>query len=157
MNQLLTRLATHEDLSVLSGVWYDKAVLLAQQDQRIQLAPDARTAWEHALARWLVDPHYGVFVVESNQALCGYLVGQIQWVLPGMSPAQLGVIIDMAVDLHDYHPGAARALVDAARTWFNAQSVEQIVVQVHRQSAVEQAFWRSLGAARWMEWLWIRS
>ncbi len=157
MNQLSTRFAKLDDLPVLSGIWYDKAVLLAQQDTRFQLAPDARAVWESALAVWLEDPKYAVIVVEDDRALSGYVVGHVQWMLPGIQPAQLGAILDLAVELHDYHPRAARALVEALRHWFSGQGVDQVIVQVHRQSAIEQAFWRSMGASRWMEWMWIRS
>jgi len=157
MNQLSTRLANPDDLPLLSGIWYDKAVLITQQDARLQLASNARAVWETAVGGWLADAEYAVFVVEDAGIASGYGVGRVQMLLPGMQPARLGAIVDLALDLHDYHPGAARALVDALRRWFKQQEIDQIVVQVHRQSAIEQAFWRSLGASRWMEWLWIQS
>lgn len=157
MNQLSTRLVIPEDLPILSGIWYDKAVLLAQQDARLQLAPDARMVWENTLASWLDDPEVAVFAVEASGTLCGYGVGRVQMMLPGMQPDRFGAIVDLALDLHDYYPGAARALVEALRLWFKQQGIDQMLVQLHRQSAIEQAFWRSFGASRWMEWLWIQS
>ncbi|MCC6612069.1 MAG: hypothetical protein IT320_01260 [Anaerolineae bacterium] len=156
MNQLSTRLANPDDLPLLSGIWYDKAVLLAQQDARLQLAPHARAAWEHVVAAWLDDAEVAVVVVEDAGTPCGYIVGRVQ-VLPGMLHDRLGAVVDLSLDLHDYHPGAGRALVEALRLWFNQHGIDQMIVQVHRQSAIEQAFWRSLGSSRWMEWLWIQS
>ncbi len=42
-----------------------------------------------------------------------------------MAPAQIGLITEIALDAHGYHGGVGRALVEALRTWFKTQGVEQ--------------------------------
>lgn len=157
MNDLSTRAANRSDLPSLSALWHEKAVLLAQQDRRFQLEGGARAAWEQAAGEWLENPACLLLILASGVRVVGYVIGWVQAAPPGITIRELGMITDLAVDVHEYHAGGARILVDAARRGFEARGVQQIVVSVPRRSVIEQAFWRAYGAAQWMEWLWIKS
>jgi L-amino acid N-acyltransferase YncA len=147
------RAATAADLPSLAELWYEKTVMRAQADRRIKLAPDARARWEQSVMGWLHDPHCRVLVAVERDPV-GYLIAWVQE-MPGMRPARLGTIQHIAIDMHGYHAGVGRALVEAARAWFVEQGVARIVVWTARRDATEQAFWRSLGATDWMEMLWM--
>jgi GNAT superfamily N-acetyltransferase len=147
------RAATSADIPSLAELWYEKTVMLAQADRRLKLAPDARAAWTRAALNWLADPHC-CLLVAAQAAPVGYLRASLHE-QPGMLPASYGAIHQMAIDAHGYYGGVGRALVEAARAWFEGQGVDRIVVWTARRDATEQAFWRSLGATDWMEMLWM--
>ncbi len=128
---------------------------LPPAERRIQPAPDARAAWMASAETRLNDPEYALFAAEDDGALVGYVAGNI-YPLPGLSPAQFGLIGEIALDAHGYHGGVGRALVEALRAWFKTQGVEQVAVWTPRNDAVGQAFWRSLGAGEWVEILWLK-
>jgi GNAT superfamily N-acetyltransferase len=149
------RTAITDDLPVLAHLWYEKMVMQQQTDQRLRLAPDGREKWIAALQGWLLEPSYAVFVCEADAAVIGYLIVRIQPNPPGLLPAQSGVIVEAAIDAHRYHGGVGRGLVEAARGWLRQQGVEQLLIDIPRRSAVEQAFWRALGAKEWIDRLWM--
>jgi hypothetical protein len=157
MTALSTRPALLADLPLLSQLWYEKAVLVQQQERRFQLDADARTQWEHVAADWLCDDDSLLLVVAADDGVCGYLLACIRPGLPGMQPQQLGFITEIALDAHRYHGGAARELVEAAFCWFDSRAVRQVAAFVMRSSVIDQAFWRAYGGGKWMECLWIRS
>jgi ribosomal protein S18 acetylase RimI-like enzyme len=147
-----TRPATPADLPVLVEFWHERALL-----QQARLAADARERWMKAASIWLQNPDVGMFVgLNDDGHPLGYIVGQIQPSSPGVLPERQGLISEIAVDAHHYHQGAARLLVDAVRAWFQSRQIEHFLVTVSQRSAVEQAFWRGLGAVKWMEILWIK-
>lgn len=153
---IAVRPALNDDIPALTELWYEKWALLSQSDPRIQLALDARARWSSAVSTWLTDPDRCVLVVEDAHPV-GYAVGMVDALLPpGLIPERVGVILDIALDAHGSHAGAARALVDGLRTWFAARDVDQLVVRTPRRQPVEQAFWRALGAADWMDVLWLK-
>ncbi|MDX2136506.1 MAG: hypothetical protein SF123_00300 [Chloroflexota bacterium] len=157
MNQPTIRPVQQDDLPQLSALWYEKAALLAAQDTRLRLHPDARGEWQQVASTWVTASERVFLAAFQDGTAIGYLVGAVQPAPPGYLPALLGSIEDLTLDVHRFEGGSARALVAAARSAFHAQGVEQIVVRVPRRSAIEQAFWRAYGAAQWMESLWIRS
>lgn len=151
---LTIRTATETDLPALAHLWHEK--MLLQAHPRTTLTPNARSEWVNAATRWLVDARCGFFAAERDGELIAYMVGWLQ-PLPGQSPQQLGWVTELAIDAHGYHGGAGRKLVDALKDWFSSNGASQIVVQTPHYDAVSQAFWRSLGAAEWMDILWIKS
>jgi ribosomal protein S18 acetylase RimI-like enzyme len=152
---IAVRPATTADLPVLVEFWYEKWTLLSQSDARVRLLPDGRAAWQAAAKTWLHDERTALYTVTDEQHPVGYALG---WIDPlfwaGLQP--IGVIVDIALDAHAPHIGAARALVEALRTHFAAQGMTQILVWTARQQPVEQAFWRALGAIDWMDGLWLK-
>lgn len=146
-----TRVATPADIPALVDLWHERALLL-----ELPLAPDARERWSAAAHVWLDDHDIAIFVAESDGQLVGYIVGRVQPALPGLIPEWNGMITEIAIDAHQYHSGVGRLLVGVLRTWFRNRNIEQILVSVPQRSPVEQAFWRGLGAVKWMEILWIK-
>lgn len=156
MLDLIIRPATEDDLPELARLWHEKTTLQQQFDRRLALAADSRAAWQARMAGWLREGGCGVFVAVNEGGLLGYIIGWEQDTAPGLAPEKLGAVTDIALDAHRYQGGAGRALVAALRAWFAARGVEQMVAYAHHASAVEQAFWRSLGATEWIDTLWLK-
>lgn len=152
---IAVRPAAVDDLPTLAAYWHEKWTLLSQADRRVRLAPDARAAWIAAAQTGLNESHRVLLVAEDDERVIGYVVGRIE-LQPGLLPERLGVLTDIALDMHGYHAGAARALVEGLRAWFAARGVTQMMVWTPRRQPVEQAFWRALGAAEWMDGLWLK-
>lgn len=149
------RLATHDDLPQLAHLWYEQAALNQQHDSRFRLAPDAVTRWTETAAVWLNGADSRIFAADDGSGVVGYLVARVEPGPPGMLPDRVGVIDGLAIDSHRYQRGVGRALVDSAQVWLREQSVTRLSIQVPRRRAVEQAFWRALGAKEWMDTLWM--
>ncbi|MFW5691115.1 MAG: hypothetical protein ACOCXZ_01330 [Chloroflexota bacterium] len=60
-----------------------------------------------------------------------------------------GMIEEIALDMHNYHGGMGRALVNGLRAALVERGASEIVAGVPRYHPVEQAFWLSLGARPW--------
>ncbi|MEO8397359.1 MAG: GNAT family N-acetyltransferase [Chloroflexota bacterium] len=149
----MIRAATVIDLPALAHLWHEKMVL--QADHRTLPAPNARDLWMAAAHTWLSDARCGFFAAERDQEVIGYIVGWLQ-PMPGLVPEQIGLITEIAIDAHGYHGGVGRALVAALRNWFSGKGASKIAIWTPHYDAVSQAFWRSLGAAEWVDVLWIK-
>jgi len=149
------RPAQPSDLPALARLWYEKTVLQQQADSRLRFAPDAEAHWQAVAAGWLNDDHTVLLVALDGTELAGYAVVRIESGAPGLLPERVGVLLDMALDTHRYRGGVGRGLVSAAHAWLRHRGIDQLTVAVSRRSAVEQAFWRSLGAREWMDYLWM--
>ncbi len=145
------RTATETDLPALAQLWHEKMVL----QTGIALAPSPRAAWVDAAREQLRAPAWHLCVAEIEGAAVGYIAGRVQ-PMPGLVPDTIGLITEIALDAHGYYGGVGRALVDALRAWFAAQGIVKIAVWTPHFDAVSQAFWRSLGAAEWVDVLWIK-
>ncbi len=156
MQAVTIRSAQSADIPKMTRLWYDKTVLQQQYDRRFALPPDGPARWMQAAARWLQDPDTAIFVADQSESLIGYIVVRVQAGPPGLVPERIGVVTDLAIDAHGQHGGAGRLLVQPVREWLAAQGVSHIVAQVPHRQAVEQAFWRSLGATEWLDSLWMK-
>jgi len=145
------RAATQNDLPTLALLWQEKIVL--QAEPRYTATTER---WINAAALWLNDPRCAVLTAENDGHCVGYVVGWIQ-PMPGLAGDALGMITEFAIDAHSYQGGVGRALVESMREWYAERGVTAITAWASRRSAVEQAFWRSVGAMDWMECLWIKS
>lgn len=146
------RPAIPADIPVLVEFWHERALL-----QQTRLAADARARWMEAARKWLESSDAAILVgLDGEGQPVGYIACQIQPSAPGTLPEYQGFISEIAMDAHHYHQGVGRLLVDAARAWFRSREIDHFLVLVPQRSAVEQAFWRGLGAVKWMEILWIK-
>lgn len=155
MTLTTVRPADPADLPMLARMWYEKTVLQQQADPRLRFAPDAEARWQSAAAGWLRDADTAVLVADDGGQPAGYTIVRVQPGTPGLLPDCVGVLVDMALDTHRYRGGVGRELVAAARAWLAARGATQMTIVVSQRSAVEQAFWRSLGAREWMDCLWM--
>jgi hypothetical protein len=145
------RVAVPADIPTIVELHHELALL-----RRLRLAPYARETAVVETQRWLDDPEVAVLVATLDNQPIGYIVGRIQVTSTGLLPERNGVVSELVLDLHQYQGGAARLLFDALRKWFSICNVEQILVSVPQRSPIEQAFWRGLGAVKWMDGLWIK-
>lgn len=153
----MIRAAHADDLSPLYAMWVEKMILWEQSNLHIRLLPDSRAAWLDAYRAFLNDPQRSVWVAHSdeNGELIGYIAGRLMDNSPGLAPRLVGMIDALVMDAHGYHRGVGRALFTALSDWFRTMSVSEAGIAVGRTVAVEQAFWRSLGAKDEMDILWI--
>lgn len=151
---IVIRPAESADLPLLADLWQEHMTLFAQ-DSRFALAENGRDRWRAGWGERMNQSDHALFCALVDDQLVGYGAGQIQPAPLGLQFDYVGVVLEMAIDAHGYYGGAGRDLVEALRRWFREHEVNQIVVAVPRNAVVDQAFWRGLGAAEWIQWLWI--
>lgn len=117
-------------------------MLLRQSDGRF--TPPSATV--DIAEGWLKNPNCTVFVGVETETVSGYITCWRQHSPYGDLPAGVGIIEELALDAHHYYPGLGRGLVAAARAWFEQHNLTYLAACVPRYHAVEQAFWRALGA-----------
>lgn len=126
------------DLPQITLLYQERAVILAQSDWRFSLP-------EYAFDLDKLDMMQQ-FVSEYQEKVVGVIACDIQ--------DEIGIIYDMALDAHTYHSRLGSDLVHMACDWFLQQSITTIVARVPQYHAVEQAFWRALGAQNWKDKPW---
>jgi GNAT superfamily N-acetyltransferase len=124
------RLAAEADLAGLRHLYNERMALLAQGDRHISAEA----------VQWLDRESGGVWVGDADDMPAGYVS---VW-----RAASEWRIDHMALDAHTYHPGLARALINAVRDAAHRDGASYILVRVPTSHPVEQAFWRALGAVR---------
>jgi hypothetical protein len=123
------KLAANADLEMLQRIYEERVALLMQGDRRIR----------SATVKWLDRIDGCVWIGEIDKTVAGYV--SAWWT------DSVWKIDHMGLDAHTYHPGLARALVGAVRDAAYARGTREILIRVPAYDPVEQAFWRSLGAA----------
>jgi ribosomal protein S18 acetylase RimI-like enzyme len=149
------RLAHPNDLPALADLWLNKAVLLAQTDTRFTLASEAAAQWSASAAQWITDARCRLLVAEESE-IVGFITGWMYAMPPGVLPVRIGVVTELVLDMHFYQQGAARALISELKAWFRQQGIDHIAALVPHRHPVQQAFWRSQGAAEWIDILWLK-
>lgn len=124
------KLADETDLAMLQRLYEERIALLVQSDRRIKPAP----------VQWLGRADGCVWIGEVDGIVAGYV--SAWW------PDAFWTIDHMGLDAHSYHPGLARALVAAVWDAARAHGASGVLVNVPSYDPVEQAFWRSVGAAK---------
>lgn len=137
------RAATDEDLTQLAYLHEEHHIILSQSDPRF--GKDDRACWIEQTRRRLNSAHHCCFVGEADQ---GIIAG---YILAHTLADGTGIIDELVLDAHTYHGGLGRRLWYALREWFTQQSVQCVRIRVPRYHAVEQAFWRALGAVEWKD------
>lgn len=149
-------LAHIDDIGGLGDLWEERRIIQAQADPRLALKPGERANWE-ALMKYLIAGEIDgrVMVAIKDGALIGFIAGDIV-------DTRVGRVRDLTLDAHTYHGGLGRELVGALRAWYAERNITQMAICVPRFHAVEQAFWRSLGADEWhaqwecsAEYIWL--
>ncbi|MDE2819450.1 MAG: GNAT family N-acetyltransferase [Chloroflexota bacterium] len=146
ISQLAIRFAVEGDLKGAALIWNERASLLQQSDGLQPLTPERILDWQRQARSWLTNDDCGFFVGEANKRISGYMAIMIREGPAGLGPAVVGEVIDMAVDLHESHPGLSSALLDEARKWLKARDIAYLTVDVPAHYPVEEAFWRAQGA-----------
>lgn len=149
---------SHEDLSTLSPLWLEQTSLLSQVDHRHTPLPDGLEQWKSGMGRLLDDSSsLALAAFDEGGVVVGYITA---WEPPvglvNSLDARIGLIGDLVIDMHRYRGGAARELVSAVRSAFNERGITQLVALSPRRHVVSQAFWRSMGAVKWLDMFWFR-
>lgn len=97
-----------------------------------------------------------IYAALEDRQIVGLAHGALAVREVGLLQPLIGLVHSLVLDVHGYHAGAGRMLVDALRGWFRTQGAREMRVSVPRRSAVEQAFWRALGGQDWMDELWLK-
>lgn len=137
------------DLCALSGLWYDRAAVLAQMGL-LRLHADAQHRWQVCAQAWLNEPavFFWTAVVDALPvaAMCVAPDADRDDILP----LRVARVLDLVVDLHaqQAQQGVVRALVRALCEQLKVQGIGELWVEASVLLPVEQAFWRGLGARR---------
>ena len=156
MQFMNVQLATSDDLPTLADIWYENKVLNQQSDAGLKLLPDAKNCWAQDAHGWLLNPRCRIWVAVRESVVAGYIIAWLQEMPSGFEPSTVGCITEMALDLHRASGGAGRDLLNAARQWFAAQNIENVIAHVPYRQPVQQAFWRGQGARDWVDLMWLK-
>lgn len=155
MSDSTIRSANEMDIAAMAALWHEKMTVQQQSDHRFRLSATGQAEWSVAAADWLKDPCCTVLVADRDHEIVGYIIGRIEDGPPGMRPARIGSVIDLAVGLHSYQSGLGRRLLEPLREWFACQGITAFVARVPRRQPVDQAFWRAMGATELTDVLWM--
>ncbi len=139
-------LARESDLAAAVALWSERLAILQQSDPHIKPLPAASESWRRQARLWIAAQDCAVFVAKSNGKLLGYLALKVADGPPGLYPTHIGVVIDMAVGLHQAHPGLSRKLLERGKTWLRSLDIEYLEINAPARYPVEEAFWRGQGA-----------
>jgi len=156
MQSVTVRPANSGDIPDMARLWYENTVLQHQFDRRFAMLPDGQSRWMAEASNWLNDESCLMCVAERGDEMVGYIVAWIQPGPPGMTPERLGVVTQLVMDAHGQQGGVGRLLLQPVRDWLAAHRISYVVAYVPRRQAVEQAFWRALGATEWLDALWMK-
>lgn len=139
MRQTITVIpATLEHLDSICDLWREHQTILNQSDPRFP-RPDreTETSFRQTIRNRMGDGGL-VQVGVTRAGLAGYISGMTQ---------NRRVFIDnIALDAHAYHIGLGHTLWRSILETAHQTDHEKLFISVPRYYAVEQAFWRSLGA-----------
>lgn len=140
------RHARPQDMDELLRLYEERMDVYLRYEPRLPSFADSHESWRESVLTWLDQDQVAVLVVERDTQLIGYMLAWVWQNPPFSHPPQVGIITEMSVDGHCKQGGVGKALLNAASEWFRAQGIDRIEVRVPRQQAIEQAFWRAVGA-----------
>jgi hypothetical protein len=143
------RSAVLGDLSGLDDLRLERRVILSQFDPRVTVNQSEHDMWLMRMKERITDTASAVLVAEEGNDLQGYIVGCILFVPRSEPASRYGIVEEIVLDVHAYHGGLARLLYSTLSKWFSKSKVEQVLIRTLSGYAVEQAFWRGLGATVW--------
>ena len=153
---MIIRKAEASDIGALSTIWYERMILLQQSHSFIKLSPENKNHWCHIASGWHYLDEYAFFVAEKSSQCIGFIVGRIEIGLLGMANQPVGYVLDLATDRHKSYPKLMSNLLNALKTWFIGQNVQQLTISVPLNAPLEQAFWRGAGAKIVSHTMWLK-
>jgi GNAT superfamily N-acetyltransferase len=141
---------TTPEIPRLAAFWYDVAVLRQQMNPQIQLLPDAQAQWEQAAYRWLHSADHFCLSASLEAQLVGAIFACREANAAGVAPRYVGRVLDLIVDIHlpQVQRGIGTRLLHALSATLREQALEYLLISIPPQAAIEQAFWRGVGAKR---------
>ena len=152
LSHMNIRNATINDLPSLADLWQERMVIIGQIDPRFAQNRVERETWVTQEKERIHANDWHNIIAVTDDAVIGYIAGTIQASLSEHEESLVtyGIIEAIVLDAHTYHGGLGRGLYTAIKAWFDDQSTQQILIKAPRYYAVEQAFWRALGAKEWL-------
>jgi len=141
------RRARADDLEAAAALWFERMAMLRESASWLEFAPDAIDRWRIHAVQWIDDEDCAFFVAEAAGRIAGMAVVTSSEGKPGLQPERSGVLMQLAVDLHQPHSGLSGRLLAAAKTWLRTKGVSVLEICAPASYPVEDAFWRAQGAA----------
>ena len=141
------RRARAADLEAAALLWYERMALLRESDAGIELAPDSIERWRNQAWHWLNDAEFGFFVVEMEAQIVGLAVATVKAGSPGHDPDCKGVLLELAIDLHQAHSGLGGLMIGRVTSWLRSRHATVLDIESPANYPVEDAFWRAQGVA----------
>lgn len=145
--RMLIRRAGAADLDAAAALWYERMAMLRESASWIEFAPDAIDRWRCQAASWIADEACVFYVAEADDRVIGLAVAAARESRPGLNPGRIGILLELAVDLHHPHRGLSGRLIEAVKTWMQSNDLSVLDVCAPASYPVEDAFWRAQGAA----------
>ncbi len=140
------RRARVDDLEAAAALWYDRMAMLRESATWVEFASDAIDRWRVRAKDWIDDADCAFFVAEADGRIVGMAVVTIRAGNPGLHPERSGVLMQLAVDLHQPHSGLSGRLIEAAKAWLLSNNISVLAVSAPANYPLEDAFWRAQGA-----------
>ncbi len=141
------RRAQAADLDAAAELWYQRMAMLRESASWIKFAPDAIDSWRRRALIWIDDAEVAFHVAEADGRIIGLAVVAGKAGEPGLCPERIGVLLELAVDLHQPHSGLSGCLIEAAESWLRSRDITILEIAAPASYPVEDAFWRAQGAA----------
>ncbi len=141
------RRARVDDLAAAAALWYERMAMLRESASWVVFAPDAIDRWHGRALDWIDDKDdCAFFVAAADGRILGMAVVTTSDGQPGLQPERNGVLLQLAVDLHQPHSGLSGRLLEAAKSWLRSKGVLNLDICAPANYPVEDAFWRAQGA-----------
>jgi len=140
------RAATPQDMDELLRLYEERMDVYLQYESRQPHYVENQAAWQTAILEWIEQDNANVLVVQRDDQLIGYMIAWVWKNPPFTYPATIGMVTELSVDGHCKQGGVGTALLESVSTWFREKGLESFEIRVPRRQAIEQAFWRAVGA-----------
>ena len=141
------RRAQAADLEAAAALWHERMALLREAGSGFELADDAVDRWRRRAASWVADAEFAFYIAEADGEIVGLVVVTTQAGKAGRWPERSGLLLELAVDLHQALSGLSGRLLAAATAWLRSRDIAVLEIQAPANYPVEDAFWRAQGAA----------
>jgi ribosomal protein S18 acetylase RimI-like enzyme len=146
------RRAMEADVAAIVELWHDLQEANRGYDKRLAVKPSAREWYESFIRLQLEHENAMIAVAVLDGKVVGYGFGQIMQ-RPTLADGDCGYIADLSVASPARGRGIGRRLFLEIRSWFYANGVRHIEVQVVRNNPASQAFWRKMGFGEFLRTL----
>ncbi|PJF40858.1 MAG: hypothetical protein CUN54_03585 [Phototrophicales bacterium] len=142
---IVLRAATIDDVVDLLYLWQAKQAVRASLSQS-NIPKTEKHVLGDQIANWLDDESYLIYVGMRGAQMAGYIIGHVGSFPLGLTIRRIGLVVDLTIDGHIYSGGLGRSLCRVLWHWFDEKEIQRVMIPLLGGSAVEEAFWRSLGA-----------
>jgi len=83
--------------------------------------------------------------IDQEAAPAGYIIAHFHYEAPLFVQNRFGYIADLWVEAAYRQQGVARRILAAANSWFKAQDISRVQIEVDVENAAGQKFWHGIG------------